>query len=169
MDQEVMLENAMSREGVWTVHIVRMGGPVEMEPWLERVPAYAWSTLEARRWVEDGLGMHHLHLVGQIQDVIDLRWPDGRKEKGCFWYARGMGAREAVRQAAERFFVVVGTLVVKAVVRQLPTGCPEDGAGQARPLRVEVLGAEVEVPIETAVWAPRGYVVVMFRGEWRAL
>ena len=168
MDQEVMLENSMSREGVWTVHLVRMGAAVDLDGWLARVPAFAWGTLETRRWVEDGLGMHHLHLVGQIQDVIDLKWPDGRCEKGCFWYARGLGAREAVRQAAERFYLVVGTLSVKAVVRQLPTGCPVDGKGQALPLRVNVLGAEVAVPIETAYWAPKGYVVVMYREGWRA-
>jgi hypothetical protein len=153
MDQEIMLENSMSREGVWAVHIIRMGAPVEVEPWLTRVPAMDFSTLETRRWVESGLGMHHLHLVGNLQDVIEMRWPNGDKERAAFWWAKRLGMREAARQAAERFYIAEGMEAGEVVVRDTPPG-----AGKT--LEVEALGKVLELRITAARWAPRGYVVV---------
>jgi hypothetical protein len=159
MDQEVMLENAMSREGVWTIHIVRMGAPVDLDGWLERVPSFAWGALDVRRWVEDGLGMHHLHMSGQIQDVIELKWPgqDGKKQKAAFWWAKEIGIREAIKAAAERLYIVTSITAVKAVVKQ---------AVQQPVVTVPVLGVDQEIRIESAYWAPRGYVVVM-AADWR--
>lgn len=153
MEQEVMLENSMSREGVWTVHIIRMGQPVEVEPWLERVPAMDFSTLETRRWVEKDMGMHHLHLAGNVQDVIEMRWPNGDRERAAFWWAKRTGLREAARQAAERFWIAEGMEPGEVVVREIPKG-----AGKT--LEVRALGKTAELRITAARWAPRGYVVV---------
>jgi len=153
MDQEVMLENYMSREGVWSVHLVRMGGPVDRDGWLGRLPSFAAGTVEARRWVEDGLGVHHLHLVGQIQDVIEMRWPDGASEKAAFWWAREVGLREAARQAAEAFWFKVGVRPVVALVRQ--------AVERQVVCKAETVSMGLaEVYLERAYWAPLGYVVV---------
>jgi hypothetical protein len=153
MDQEVLLENHISWEGVWVVHIIRMGAPVEVEPWLGRVPAFDFSTLETRRWVEEGMGMHHLHLAGQIQDVIEMRWPNGDKERAAFWWAKAAGMREAARQAAERFWIAEGMEPGEVVVKDVPKG-----AGKT--VEVRALGKALELRITAAKWAPRGYVVV---------
>jgi hypothetical protein len=152
MVQEVMVENTFNGMGVYAVHVMRLGRAVEWEGWQERLPWLVPETIRVTRWVEEKMGMHHLLILGRVQDVMEVRYPDGTREKAAFWWAKDLGIREAAKQAAERFYICSGRDAARAVVKQ--------AAPQGK-LTLTVLGLEREMALESAGWVPQGYVVVM--------
>jgi len=63
MEDEIVIEEGVSRFGLHRVHVMRMGAPVDLERWVkERVLAVGGEVKTWYRYEEEGIGVHHLRL-----------------------------------------------------------------------------------------------------------
>ncbi len=156
---EELIENSWSRMGLRTVHVARMGGAVERGRWLEQLPVGAFDTLTVCEYVEKPLRVSHLWMWWNAREVVEFMVGD-RRFWGVMWWIGKGNFREAAREAALRYFLDLGKDAQIVACRSLPKGAPRKD-GQAEPIRLEVLGKEVEVRLVEVEWAPERCVVAL--------
>lgn len=177
-DDEMLIENTLTRYGLRRMHVLRMGGAVERERWLEKVPAEALDQVQLCTWHEAALDVHHLVLVWNAREVIRLTkeilpevCAEGDVPAVIWWIGKGWSIRGAVDAAATAFRMWRASSAAST-----PCGSPSTGSGNGWPARAWVqklpLGAngslvEVKdcsgvgaVQLVEAGWVPSGYVVV---------
>jgi hypothetical protein len=168
MSELSVLDNSISRCGLRTLHVARMGKEIDLEQVREMIPAEA-DCITWRNWDEDELGIHHfaafwgarevvrLEIAGQVRD-LPLPMRDDKNAVVFWWIGEdedGKAVRTswAIDLAATLHRLRLGGWPVWAGMRDVPKNAPEvvkvrDESGQAE---VRVVGLD---------WAPCGFVVV---------
>ena len=157
MADDVILENTMSAYGLRTLHLVRMGAAPDLDGWRGKLPVCAEETLQYRRWVERGLGVHHLELYWNAREMTQIVSP-GREPVAVMMWAIETRQRmsEALAEACTRYFFDNDRDADLCLVQKVPAGAPVD-----KPVEVMVLGKVLPVRILTARWVPKTAIVVL--------
>jgi hypothetical protein len=182
---DVLVEDCLSRYGLHRVHVMRMGGQVERERWLEKAPVYSQETLEVVERQERELGIWHLDLVWQAREAVIIDFGDvegdltteaqraqrgnlgKRKVEAVMWWigeswlepGKKASVREAADWAAMEFERVYKRRPGRLLVGAIGTGW---GVKAGEALMVEGGGLEpVRLELAEEGWVPKGFVVVV--------
>jgi hypothetical protein len=169
MASDVVLEDSLSRLGTRVLHVVRMGERPDVDEWIGKLPLTATDSLNWMRWEEKGLGVNHLMLIWNAREVVSLQRSVKDKDAvtGLMWWMEtGQRMSEAIREACERHFLDFNEDAQACFVHKVPEQAPKDADGQALPVKVSVLGKEVEVQLVEASWAPKQSIIVMKEMAW---
>jgi hypothetical protein len=154
----VVIDDELSRFGLRCVHLMRIGGQVDLAEARGRyIPADAEEVIRCA-WEEKELGAHHLVLSWPAREVICLQENGSSREAVMWWIGEksqlvegGKATmREAIDMAGTLFQLRMGRSPVRALVRKLPKGATKTAP-------VEGIG---EVELVEANWAPAGFVVI---------
>lgn len=163
---EVMVENSLSRYGLRTLHVMRMGGPVNVDRWLEMVPVVCRETVQVYREMEGGLGVHHLSLYWPAREVTRLVYPeDLRQVDGVFWWIgksmyepeKTASIREAADWAAMTYRMAYGRQPERCLVREILAGWK---MASGDPFEVEGDGQTIKLQLTEEPWIPKGFLVI---------
>jgi hypothetical protein len=132
MDDEIILIDDLTPDGLRRLHVMQMGEPVKVENWITRVPMASIHTCHSTDWVEKEIGMHHLLLFWKPREMVALRHPStssGREAQETpvevvMWWIdvkAGDTIRKCADDAACLFSLLHTWLPTKAAVRKLPT------------------------------------------------
>jgi len=124
-----ILENTLSPQGVHWMHLVQLGTPVEIEPWLAQIGWYSRPLVESQRQVEEGLDLHHLRLWWPARELVVVDglgpdWPNGRQV--LLWAMdKKQTVRETIMYAGIAYADLVNRWPTVAMVQSIPSGATE--------------------------------------------
>lgn len=105
---EILVENAISQFALRQIHVIRQGKKVDPLPWVERVPDDARELMKLFRVYEEELDVHHLYLVWNARELVDLSRTAAPVRYAVVWFvADGETASWTIEVAAcayERIF-----------------------------------------------------------------
>lgn len=163
--EEILIENELSRYGLRTMHVMRMGAAVERGRWVDLVPVVCRDFLSVYAPVEAGLGVHHLYLWWPTRDVARFKYADGSTRDGVFWWigksfydpSKTASIREAADFAAMTFEMAYHRDATQCLVGKILDGWKmKSGEG----FEVEGEGRPIRLELVEEGWVPRGFVVV---------
>lgn len=163
-NDEVLLENAVSRFGVRRVEIVRMGAAPDRSNWIPFLSPTSLETMEFWSWQEEALDVHHLVVVWNAREVVELHLEDGRTGKAVLWWIGKDNFRQAATDAATVHRLDLHQPGVVCLAAKLPRGAPVGEDGQPKAMRIEVLYDEIDMDLQIKDWVPSGYLVI--GGVW---
>lgn len=125
MDEDFVLNDDVTRYGLRRIHVMRMGEPVTVEKWIQRVPQAAIHTCSQYVWVEKEMGMHHLLLCWKVREAVNIVDPLAKDKTTSvvMWWVdvkNGDTIRKAADDAACLFSLLYPWLPTKAALRTLP-------------------------------------------------
>lgn len=186
MASEMVVQDALSLDGIRRLHVMRMGGPVDLARWMERVPVIAEATLARVTWQEEALGVHHLQLVWRARELVNLQIGGMGLLPAVMWgidrmVRRGQGGkkqgpqtvRQAIDEAAGYYELMTGELPSMAMVassygemvaqiKERLHGEPVYSMRWDHPTQGRQAN---ELVIRLAEWAPVGSVIICRGGE----
>lgn len=156
MSDERVVRDEVTRFGQHWVEVMRMGARVEREAWVERIPVEA---LHLARWFErdeQGVGVWRLYLRWPAREMVRLEaWQAGElgvKEAAVWYIEEGQSLRNALENASACLWLARERLPGRCLAQALPAGAPGEVRLEDWP--------ETVVKLETAVWAPKRFLVV---------
>lgn len=157
-----LLYDELTRCGLRRVHVARMGAKPDRARWLERVPGEALGLLSAYEYEEERIGVHHLYLVWQARQMVELvPAADGRSGVlAAMWYIdTGETLRDAADCAGTLYQIKTGRWPTAILTSELPKGVAEGTA-----VTVQCEAGTVEVALRVARWAPKRYALAVGDG-----
>lgn len=161
--EEVLIENSLSMLGLRTLHIMRMGGPVNLDHWLELAPCVCRELVQAYRSEEKELGVHHLTLFWPTREITRFRYPDGSQADGVMWHigkswydpAKLASLREAADWAAMTYQMAFGCKPTRCLVGKIAEGWKME-------FEVEGDGAgPIQLQLVEEAWVPKSFIVLI--------
>jgi hypothetical protein len=174
----VVVDNKISWQGFRWVHLLRMGGEIDVAEARGKYVTAEAVDVTVARWEEKELGAWHLSLCWPAREVIKLvgeASPAGEEEKNpplppleekgvredhlavMWWTGESLSGegkasvRESIDLAGTLFKMRVGRDPGRAWVKVLPRGATDK-------VMVEGVG---DVVLEARAWVPGGFVVVV--------
>jgi hypothetical protein len=149
---EVLIANRLTRFGLRQVHVMRAGGQVEREHWLQRIPPTALEQARAVEYAEESLGVWHLVLIWGAREMVQLSEPLASQIGPVALWRLAPGERlSAAIEAAAYLYLAEGDgQPDTAWAPRLPAGAPNHLQ----------LGEGFELKIEVAPWVPPACVAV---------
>ena len=163
---EVMVENSLSRYGLRTLSVMRMGGPVNLERWLDLSPAVCRESVQAWRNEERELGVHHLSLFWPAREVTRLVYPDDlRQVDGVFWWIgksmyepeKTASIREAADWASMTYQIAFQRWPTRCLIGKIRAGWKMKGGDS---FEMEGDGQAVPLMLLEELWVPKGFLVI---------
>lgn len=160
---EQLVDNTLSRFGLRTLHLMRMGGPVNLERWLNLCPEVCRESLSSYRAVEESLGVHHLFLFWPAREITHFRYPDGSQADGVFWWI-GKSWYDPAKTASIREAADWASMTYEMAFHQQPQKCLvgkiQEGWNVASGQCFDVDGGRTLQLIEEP-WVPKGFVIIL--------
>lgn len=162
---EILIENSLSRYGLRTLHIMRMGGPVNLEKWFELAPVACRDTVAAYRNAEPELGVHHLYLYWSAREIVSFKYIDGQALPGVMWWI-GKSWYDTSKTASIREAADWGSMTYEMAFGRPPTRCLVEkilegwkmASGDS--FEVEGDGHPVKLILTEELWVPKGFIVI---------
>lgn len=171
--EEMLIENELSRFGLRTIHVMRMGGPVNVERWLELSPVVCRDAVQCYRSVEKELGVHHLFLFWPTREITRFKYSTGQIQDGVMWWI-GKSWYETEKTASIREAADWATMTYQMAFLRSPTRClvgkilegwnmksgscfeiegdPDKNIGTG--------GQAIKLELVEEPWIPRGFLVI---------
>lgn len=186
MASEMVMSDTLSLDGIRRLHVLRMGGEVDLARWMGRVPVVCEGTLARTSWVEEALGVWHLLLVWRARELVTLQAPGMDGLPAVMWgidrmVRRGkdgkrygpQSVRQAIDEAACYFEMMTGDLASMAIVassywemvtriKERVNGEPVYSMRWEHPTQGRMAN---ELVIRTADWMAVGSVIICRGGD----
>ena len=163
MGDEMVMLNEMTRHGLRSLHVMRMGEKVERERWVGLAPVEARETVTVIEREEKEMGVFHLNVVWQAREAAMLRWGDGRADQESVWWWIGKSLLEPEKVSSLREAVDWAAMTFERAFGKWPRRCVVN-KNQWKAAEVEVEGdggGPYRLELVEEGWAPKGFVVVV--------
>lgn len=149
MSAETLVRDDITRCGQHWIEVLRMGQPVDVNNWIERVPLAVRHLMKSWQRHETALDVYRLYMHWPVRELVRVKIGDVDKEVVVWCIEPGQTIRGASLNAAAELWMERGRWPEHLWLWKVPEGAPK---------MVELPEGSMEVM--EAQWAPTGYVVV---------
>jgi len=154
MSAETLVRDEVTMYGQHWLEVLRMGAPVDRDAWMDRVPVGARHLMKSWERHEKEMDIYRYYLWWPVRELVRVKL-DGTVKEVVVWFIEpGQTIRNAAINAAAEMWLERERWPEMLWLWHVPDGAPK---------RVPLDVPEVELEVQEAVWAPKGYVVVGWR------
>lgn len=153
MADESIVRDEVTRYGQHWLEVIRMGQPVDLAAWWDRVPLASLHLAKQMKYYEQKLDVHRVHLWWPAREPVRMVENGKNVVNAVLWFIEpGDTVRCAAYNAAAEYWLRFETWPSSLLLRVLPKGAPDRLCLPDEP--------NVQLSISISPLAPASYVLV---------